>query len=58
LLILDANRNKKITNVNHMKNLKELYASGECGIGDGGIKDCDLVILEAFCNNKITKVND
>lgn len=38
-----------------MKHLKELYAHGFCGIGDDGIKDCDLVKLYACDNNKITK---
>jgi len=53
---LNANKNEKITNVNHMKHLKELNASDDCGIGNEGIKDCDLVILNAN-NKKITNVN-
>ena len=35
---LNANYNKKITDVNHMQQLEELYASYNCGIDNNGIK--------------------
>jgi hypothetical protein len=35
--------NSKITNVNHMKNLRILHAEGHCGINDTGINQ--LVLL-------------
>jgi hypothetical protein len=38
--ILNTSYNSKITNINHMKKLIKLYASGEnCGISDKAIKN-------------------
>jgi len=37
LVYLFVDDNPKITNVNHMKDLKSLHASGYCGIDDYGI---------------------
>ena len=37
LIELNASRNNKITNVNHMSNLKKLNARWDCGIDDEGI---------------------
>ena len=54
---LNACNNPKITNVNHMTNLKVLNASVNCGIDDKGIKEVDLEILCAYSNSKITNVN-
>jgi hypothetical protein len=36
LIELDVSWNKKITNVSFMKNLKKLYADGNCGIDQNG----------------------
>lgn len=58
LTILNAHNNKKITNVNHMKNtLKILVCSGECGIGQEGISQLSLIQLELADNKKIINVN-
>ena len=46
--------NSKITNVNHMTNLKILDASLDCGIDDNGIMNMNLQSLMTFCNPKIT----
>ena len=50
---LDASNNPKITNVSHLHNLQELYASGNCGITDDGIKGLRLIELDATDNPKI-----
>ena len=55
---LYACNNIKITNINHMAKLKELDASCDCGIGDGGILDLtNLEILNAHSNSKRTDIN-
>src|SRR5205807_10203704 len=54
---LDANYNPKITNINHMTNLKKLCAKGSCGINDNGIQNLNLIELNAHDNSKITNVN-
>ena len=54
LVKLNACSNSKITNVNHMSNLKKLYAEHGCGINDDGIKYLNLSILHAETNPKIT----
>ena len=52
---LDAYGNPKITNVNHLINLKILNANGNCGINDNGIKNLiSLEHLYANYNPKIT----
>ena len=53
---LDATHNKKITNVNHMTNLKDLDASGNCGIDNDGIKNINPEKLNIEYNGKITDV--
>ena len=53
LVILNADGNSKITNVNHMSKLKELDANFDCGIDDDGIKDLNLIKLAAEYNQKI-----
>ena len=51
LVELNASHNSKITNVNHMTNLKKLDAGGsDCGINDAGIKNLNLVELHAWDN--------
>ena len=51
-----ASYNPKITDVNHLTNLQKLWAFGNCGIDDTGIKDLkNLIILNAYGNPKITK---
>jgi hypothetical protein len=47
--------NDAITNVNHVTNLKILHAEGNCGIGDQGIQNLNLIKLYASDNPKITK---
>ena len=61
LVELNANNNKKIKKINHMTNLRILYASWKCGIDDdslistfGGL---NLVKLNAWNNPKIKKIN-
>ncbi len=51
--------NEKITNINHMKKLKILYACGEfCGLDDHGINELlNLEELYVNDNNKITNIN-
>ena len=44
--------------MNHMTNLRILYAKGaNCGIDDAGIRDINLIELNATNNFKITNVN-
>ena len=40
-----------------MRNLKELCASGNCGIDQKGIKGLDSIKLDASGNSKINNVN-
>jgi F-box domain len=54
---LDAYYNPKITNISYMTNLKKLDARGDCGIGDQGIQNLNVVELNAFSNPKITNIN-
>ena len=54
---LIAYDNPKITNVNHMTNLKELNAGGNCGINNEGISCVNLEVFDASFNRKITNVN-
>src|SRR5579872_6242342 len=42
--------NNKITNENNCVNLEKVYACGNCGINDYGIKDC-INIKELNVNN-------
>ena len=59
LVRLDASDNKNITDVNHLKYLKKLYANGEkCGIDDDAIKNLNLTTLYALDNPKITNPKD
>src|SRR5438270_13500462 len=53
---LNANNNKKITNVSMIKSLKKLNASYNCGIDQNGIVGLDLVELNAGYNGKIKNV--
>jgi hypothetical protein len=58
LEILNACGNSKINNVNHMKKLKILYCSKNCGINQEGINELtNLEYLEASDNSKINNVN-
>ena len=53
---LNVNNNRKITNVNHMKNLRILYAGSDCGINNHGIQHLvNLTKLNSYGNNKITR---
>lgn len=45
LIELNASDSDKIKNVNHMTNLKILYANNNCGIIDDGISDLDLIYI-------------
>jgi hypothetical protein len=47
----------KVTNVNHMTNLKILFATGGSGIDDNGIKDLNLAVLDVWGNTQITNLN-
>jgi Leucine-rich repeat (LRR) protein len=55
---LNALDNHRIRSVNHMKDLRELCASYNCGINDEGIKEClQLERLDCSANSNITSVN-
>lgn len=55
---LNAAFNYRIKSVNHMKELRELNASYNCGINDEGIKEClQLEKLDCTYNPKINSVN-
>ena len=49
--------NLDIKHISWMKNLKELYASGNCGIDQKGIKGLNLIKLNVHDNSKIKKVS-
>jgi hypothetical protein len=53
---LDVNGNPRVTNVNHMSELRILKARGErCGLSDMGIKDVHPETIDADYNMKITR---
>ena len=55
---LNVTSNRKITNVNHMKNLQILHAGDDCGINDHGIQQLvNLTELNVNNNSKITNVD-
>src|SRR5690349_615990 len=55
---LDVDDNPNITTVNHLKNLKRLYAKGNSGINDNRIKDLEFIEELYVSNNpNITTVN-
>ena len=54
---LHATSNPKITNVNHLTNLRTLYANEHCGIDNAGIANLNLQELYVWCNEKITDIN-
>ena len=55
---LRANYNQKITNMNRMTKLIDLFAIGSCGTNDGGIINLDnLAIQNVDQNSKITNIN-
>ena len=54
LTSLDASRNEKITDINHLTNLKILFSLDDCGIGDDGIKL--LKNLQFVSTNKKSKI--
>ena len=56
-LRLYACSNPKISNINHMSNLKVLNASRKCGIDCYGVKNLNLEVLYAYDNPKITNIN-
>jgi hypothetical protein len=49
-----ATNNPKMTDVNHMNNIKMLDASVICDINNNGIKN--LTVLYAFSNSKILNI--
>src|SRR5208283_835913 len=58
LVELNVRYNKMITDINHLINLKILYANGESGIDTIGIsKLTNITKLSISCNNKITNIN-
>ena len=54
---LNVTDNQKITNINHMRKIKILNASGDCGINNESIKLINPEILIAHGNTKITNIN-
>src|SRR5690606_35851300 len=57
LISLNLSNNSQISNVNHIKKLKILYAGWGCGINNKGISKLNLIELYVSYNNKITNVN-
>jgi hypothetical protein len=58
LLIINADGNPKIKNLNRFKKLTEIYISGDCGVNDAGICELEnLLIINAYSNYKITNLN-
>lgn len=55
LIGLDLNYNFQVKNINHLTNLKILYACGSCGIDNEGISKLNLIEFYADNNGKITK---
>ena len=55
LIVLYAAGNKKINNVNHMK--ETLNCGYNCGIDQNGISELNLIHLNASDNKKIKNVN-
>jgi len=58
---INANYNNKITDVNvivnHMTDLKVLFASGNCGINDFGLSKVNIEIFDVDDNKYITYLN-
>ena len=48
---------QKLSNVNHMTNLRRLVTCGDCGIDDNCIKNINLEKLIANNNQRITHTN-
>lgn len=58
LVELNVNVNKKITDINHLINLRILYAKCDCRIDNNGISSLtNLVELYICYNKKITNTN-
>ena len=59
LIELKADKNNKISDINHLTNLQYLSAAyDECGINDYGIKNLTrLKVLDKHCNSKLTNIN-
>jgi hypothetical protein len=57
VMTLNTSDNKNIINISFMKKLKNLYASGQCGIDQNGINELDLIKLNVSNNIKITNVS-
>ena len=51
---LNVSYNPKITNDNHMTNMKDLVAIGSCGIVDNSIENLNFEKLRAQFNGNIT----
>src|SRR5690606_1083909 len=50
--------NPRVTDLNHLTGLRVLDISGECGVGDAGIKGCHrLEKLNASDNPNVTDLN-
>ena len=55
LVKLNAKDNYRITDVSHMRNLRILDVSGNCGIDQKGIAGLKLTKLRSHRNNKIRR---
>ena len=54
---LDAGYNSRITNVNHLRELRELKADGACGIDQAGLSELQhLRKLSAHDNSRLTNI--
>jgi len=54
---LDASYNPQITDINHLTRLEGLVATGNCGIGDAGLSNLNLLALDISDNPKVTNLN-
>ncbi len=57
LVELYVGSNPKITNINHMTNLRKLVANGSSGMADNGINQLNLIELNSQYNPKIRRFN-
>lgn len=56
LQYLNLNGNLYVTDINHLKNLKELDAHGSCKLNNNGIKELNIKTLKVSDNPNITDI--
>ena len=55
---MNLGKNRKVTEINHLRKLKKLDASWDSGIDDKGIQGLKLINLKVWGNKKITDVSE